>query len=176
MLSVDTGKKASPFFQLCLSFPKWSNKDKTFSGPVGWRGLRCTWFKSEDVNKPACPSEAPPALLQPRKEAWWRLRAKPHVCLLPVGPGVSASVSETGLGSGERDLPSLCVRAQFTGADDQHAGGVHPIQGHLRVQAEPGDQVLQVGPRFLPTLEAKYRLIHTLVHTWESICRKLVLV
>lgn len=77
--------------------------------------------------------------------------------LLPLGPGVSKrEFCFPGLGSGERDLPSLCVRAQFTGADDQHARRVHPIQSHLRVQAEPGDQVLQVGPRFLPALEAKH--------------------
>lgn len=48
--------------------------------------------------------------------------------------------------SGERDLPSLCVGAQLTGADDQHSGGVHPVQSHLGVQAEAGGQVLQVGP------------------------------
>lgn len=57
--------------------------------------------------------------------------------------------------SGEGDFPSLCVRAQFTGADDQHPRGVHPVQSHLRVQTEPRDQVLQVSPRLLPPLEEK---------------------
>lgn len=57
--------------------------------------------------------------------------------------------------SGEGDFPSLCVRAQFTGADDQHPRGVHAVQSHLRVQTEPRDQVLQVSPRLLPPLEEK---------------------
>lgn len=73
----------------------------------------------------------------------------------------------SGLGSGERDLPSLCVGAQFTGADDQHARRVHPVQSHLRVQAEAGDQVLQVGPRFLPTLEVKRRSHQQFMQTAE---------
>lgn len=60
-----------------------------------------------------------------------------------------------GQGSGERDLPSLCVRAEFTGADDQHPGRVHPVQSHLRVQTEAGHQVLQVSAGLLPTLREK---------------------
>lgn len=60
-----------------------------------------------------------------------------------------------GQGSGERDLPSLCVRAEFTGADDQHSGRVHPVQSHLRVQTEAGHQVLQVSAGLLPTLREK---------------------
>lgn len=59
--------------------------------------------------------------------------------------------------SGERDLPPLCVRAQFTWADDQHARRVHSVQSHLWVQAEAGDQVLQVGPWLLPTLQTSKR-------------------
>lgn len=62
-----------------------------------------------------------------------------------------------GRGSGEGDLPPLCVRAQFTRADDQHPRGVHPIQSHLRVQTEPRDEVLQVCPRLLPPLGARTR-------------------
>lgn len=80
------------------------------------------------------------------------------------------ATGRSGLGSGERDLPSLCVRTQFTGADDQHARRVHPIQSHLRVQAEPGDQVLQVGPRFLPTLEAKHRSHLQLRNHLHEVC------
>lgn len=76
--------------------------------------------------------------------------------------------------SGERDLPPLCVRAQFTWADDQHARRVHSVQSHLWVQAEPGDQVLQVGPWFLPTLETRQRrdwstaLLRWMRRWWEK--------
>lgn len=70
-----------------------------------------------------------------------------------TGQVVGGERSRGGRGSGEGHLPSLCVRAQFTGADDQHPGRVHPVQSHLRVQAEPGHQVLQVSPRLLPPLE-----------------------
>lgn len=111
-------------------------------------GLRCTWFKSKDANEPASPSES-------------------STCSPPEqrgGPGEGSP----GLGSGERHLPSLCVRAQFAGADDQHARRVHPIQSHLRVQAEPGHLVLQVGPRLLPTLEAEDKSHQPFMQTVEK--------
>lgn len=70
-----------------------------------------------------------------------------------MGDGSLGGERSQGSGSGEGHLPSLCVRAQFTGADDQHPRGVHPVQSHLRVQTEPRDQVLQVCPGLLPPLE-----------------------
>lgn len=125
-----------------------------------------------------------------------RENSPPHgaiVQLHPVGPGLSLRVFEAetrqqgkglvfggshgvhrGLGSGERDFPSLCVCTQFTGTDDQHARGVHPIESHLRIEAEPRDQVLQVGPWLLPPLEAKHKrnARTTQIRCWGDIVQK----
>lgn len=68
-----------------------------------------------------------------------------------MGDGAEAR----GRRSGEGHLPSLCVGAQFTRADDQHSGRVHPVQSHLRVQAEARHDVLQVSPGLLPPLEER---------------------
>lgn len=68
------------------------------------------------------------------------------------GPVLPAEAVQSGPRSGEGNFPSLCVRAQFTWADHQHPGRLHPVQSHLRVQAEPGHDVFQVSSGLLPSL------------------------
>lgn len=147
------------FLNLFFIFYYKGHMTKLLSKKRSVQSVRCTWFHSSNVTSwSVSSSNWPPDLL---------VGSEPQVAQTGVCVSLSLSLSrslssvwgEVGRSRGQRSrewhLPSLCVGGEFTGADDQHSRWVQAVQSHLRVKAEPGHQVLQVGPRLLPPLPVR---------------------